>query len=241
MPSTLIHAENITIKHNNLLILDHIDLKIQQGSIVAIIGPSGAGKSSLLQVLSQQKPPSSGTLHIQETHANNPVRHGILFQNSALLLNLNVFENVALPLRYHYPNLAECIITRVVMMKLHCVGLTAAAHKYPTELSGGMAKRAALARAIANDPEIIFYDEPFSGQDNINSAQIAKLIKTLNQHLHTTSILVSHEHTHTFDIADQLIVLAEKTIIAQGSPQSILHNQDPLVQMLINPHKKMEQ
>jgi phospholipid/cholesterol/gamma-HCH transport system ATP-binding protein len=223
------------------LILKSIDLKVQPGTVTAIMGGSGSGKTTLLRVIGGLVTPTRGIAQVfgqdvakldkAQLYAMRK-RMGMLFQFGALFTDLSVFENVAYPLREHTV-LPERMITDLVLMKLHAVGLRGAAELTPAQISGGMARRVALARAIALDPELILYDEPFAGLDPISLGITASLIKNLNSALGATSIVVSHDIDETFSIADQIILIADGAVAAQGTPQDLRQSADPRVRQFI--------
>lgn len=206
------------------------------------MGPSGTGKTTFLQLLGGLLKPHAGDLAIFNTSTRNlpekgwldlRKRMGMLFQSGALFNDLNVFDNIAFPLREH-TRLAEPMIRDIVKMKLEAVGLRGAETLMTTELSGGMSRRVALARAIALDPAIMLYDEPFTGQDPISMGVLLKLIKTLNDVLGLTSILVSHDVHEILEIADEVFILANGELIGQGTPEEIRQNQSALVKQFIH-------
>lgn len=216
-------------------------MAIPQGKITAVLGPSGTGKTTLLRLIGGQLHPAQGTIMVagQQIHAlsRNVLyqlrkRMGMLFQTGGLFTHLNVFENVAFPLREH-TFLSWPMIKALVLMKLQMVGLRGARSLMPSELSGGMARRVALARAIALDPTLIMYDEPFTGQDPISMGVLVKLIRTLNESLHLTSIIVSHDVNETMSISDYVYVISDKKIIGEGTPQSIYANPSKMLQQFI--------
>tara|TARA_B100001093_G_scaffold513780_1_gene586393 strand:- start:605 stop:1333 length:729 start_codon:yes stop_codon:yes gene_type:complete len=235
MNEPLLQAKNLHIYHDKQCIFRNIDVTIEANKTTAFMGPSGVGKSSLLQVLSGQKKQRSGTVFHAKQKNNQALKTGILFQNNALLLHLTVFENVALPIRYHY-HLPEPLIHELVMMKLHAVNLAHAGELYPEQLSGGMSRRAAIARSIALDPNIIFYDEPFAGQDPINAESVAKLIKKMNTYLDATSIIITHEVHLTLQLADYIYIFDKQRIAAQGKPKEVLRADNPFVQSFLSPN-----
>jgi phospholipid/cholesterol/gamma-HCH transport system ATP-binding protein len=223
------------------VIFDDISLTVQKGKITAIMGPSGIGKTTLLKLIGAQLSPDSGTVLFEGTNLHAISRNklyelrrriSMLFQSGALFTNMSVFDNVAFPLREH-TQLDEDIIRTIVMLKLEAVGLRGAAALKPSELSGGMARRAALARAIALDPELIMYDEPFAGQDPISMGVLVKLIKALSKALNLTSIVVTHDVTEVLSIADYVYILANKRIIGEGSPEQIKQSDSELVQQFL--------
>ena len=237
----LIEIDSLTFKRGERVIYDDISLCIQKGKTTAIMGPSGIGKTTLLKLFGGQLRPDMGDVKFRGESIPAMTRKrlfdvrrqmSMLFQSGALFTDMSVFDNVAYPLREH-TNLSEEIIRTMVLMKLQAVGLRGAAQLMPAELSGGMARRAALARAIALDPELIMYDEPFAGQDPISMGVLVKLIKELNDALNLTSVVVTHDVTEVLTIADYIYILAEKKIIGQGTPEEIQHSQSPLVQQFL--------
>lgn len=235
--NNLVEVKNLTFKRGERVIYDNLNLQVQKGKITAIMGPSGIGKTTLLRLIGGQIQPESGQILFDGEdicQASNKTlyqlrqRMGMLFQSGALFTDLSTFENVAFPIREH-TRLPESLIRKLVLMKLEAVGLRGAAQLMPSELSGGMARRAALARAIALDPDLIMYDEPFTGQDPISMGVIVSLIKKLNQALSLTSIVVSHDVNEVLSIADYAYIIADKRIIAEGSPETLLTSKDPQV------------
>jgi phospholipid/cholesterol/gamma-HCH transport system ATP-binding protein len=206
-------------------IFDGVDIAVERGSVTAVMGPSGTGKTTLLRLITGQSAPDSGSVQVfgrdiagfrgQELFALRR-RMGMLFQNGALLTDLDVFENVAFPVRQH-SRLPEPVLRRLVLMKLQAVGLRGAERLMPQELSGGMARRVALARAIVMDPEVLIYDEPFVGLDPISMGVVCRLIRELNDALGITSILVSHDVQEVGTIADRSYLLADGKVVASGS------------------------
>lgn len=238
----LIKIENITFKRGERIIFDDISLSVPKGKITAIMGPSGIGKTTLLRLIGGQLLPESGNIYFE--HWNIPKlgrkalylarkKMGMLFQSGALFTDMNVFDNVAFPLREH-TQLPEPLIRSLVLLKLESVGLRGTAQLMPSELSGGMARRAALARTIALDPELIMYDEPFVGQDPITMGVLIDLIRNLNDALGLTSVIVSHDVPEVMSIADQVYLLANNKIIAEGSPQELANNSDPQVRQFLD-------
>ena len=237
----LIEIDSLTFKRGQRVIYDDISLNIQKGKTTAIMGPSGIGKTTLLKLFGGQLRPDMGDVKFRGESIPSMTRKrlfdvrrqmSMLFQSGALFTDMTVFDNVAYPLREH-TNLSEDIIRTTVLMKLQSVGLRGAAQLMPAELSGGMARRAALARAIALDPELIMYDEPFAGQDPISMGVLVKLIKELNDALNLTSVVVTHDVTEVLTIADYIYILAEKKIIGQGTPEQIQQSDSPLVQQFL--------
>ena len=221
-------------------ILSGIDLVVPRGSVTAILGPSGSGKSTLLAALTGELPPAAGTVEVFGQPVPRRQREllqlrkgiGVLLQGNGLLTDLTAGENVALPLRTH-TKLPARVIEQLVLMKLHAVGLRTAADLYPRELSGGMARRVALARAIALDPPLMLYDEPLTGLDPIASGVIMSLIARLNATLGMTSIIVSHHVRETLPIADQALVVANRGIVFAGTPDELEASEDPLLRQFL--------
>lgn len=226
---TLVTVRGLSFTRGNRQIFSDIDLAIPRGKITAIMGPSGTGKTTLLRLIGGQLRPDAGTIDVdgQRIHTLSQrdlyrlrKRMGMLFQTGALFTHLSVFENVAFPLREH-TRLPENLIRTLVLMKLEAVGLRGAQHHMPSELSGGMARRVALARAIALDPMMIMYDEPFTGQDPISMGVLVKLIRLLNDALELTSIIVSHDVQETSSIADYVYLVSEGRVVEQGTPEDL--------------------
>ena len=233
MSDNIIEITGLTFRRGDRLIFDDLSIGVPRGGITAIMGPSGTGKTTLLKLIGGQEKPESGEIYVDGQDIARMSRKelfavrrniGMLFQSSALFTDLSVYENVAFPMRVH-TDLTEETIRDLVLMKLNAVGLRGARDLMPAELSGGMARRVALARAIALDPSLIMYDEPFTGQDPIAMGVLVDLIKNLNQALNTTSLLVSHDIHETVGIADQIFIIADSKVIASGSPDD-LRNSD---------------
>lgn len=213
-----------------------------RGKVIAVMGGSGSGKTTILRLIGGQLQQQTGTVVIDgETvdAQNNKALYllrrkmGMLFQQGALFTDLTVFENVAFPLREH-TDLPESMIRDLVLMKLHAVGLRNAADLKPSEISGGMARRVAVARAIALDPQLIMYDEPFAGLDPISMGVTANLIRKLNDALGSTSILVSHDVHESFSIADYVYFLSQGKIVAHGTPEDMHASSDPYVRQFVH-------
>ncbi len=247
IPSTsLVELRNLTFGYGERVVLDNISLTLPRGKVTALMGASGGGKTTVLRLIGGQNRAQKGELRLygsdgfQDVGALNQVdlyaarrRMGMLFQFGALFADLSVFENVAFPLREHTV-LPEALIRDIVLMKLNSVGLRGARDLMPNEVSGGMARRVALARAIVLDPELVMYDEPFAGLDPISLGTAARLIRQLNDAMGLTSVFVSHELEQTFGIADQVIILANGKIAAQGTPEHVRQSADPLVSQFVN-------
>jgi phospholipid/cholesterol/gamma-HCH transport system ATP-binding protein len=240
--SSLVELRNLTFGYGERVILDTVSLSVPRGKVTALMGASGGGKTTILRLIGGQIRAQSGqmlfdgddvTPMAQEQMYAARRRMGMLFQFGALFADLSVFDNVAFPLREH-TNLPEALIRDIVLMKLNAVGLRGARDLMPSEVSGGMARRIALARAIALDPELVMYDEPFSGLDPISLAISATLIRKLNDSMGLTSIFVSHELEQTFTIADHVIILANGKVAAQGTPEEVRQSKDPLVYQYVN-------
>ncbi len=224
------------------VLFDNLNLNVRRGQITAILGPSGIGKTTLLKLIGGQLKPSAGEVFFADESVTQASRQrlfqmrrkmGLLFQSGALFPELTVFENVAFPLREH-THLDEAVLRTLVRMKLESVGLRGAENLLATELSGGMARRVALARATALDPELMMYDEPFAGQDPISMGVLLKLIRDLNHTLGLTSIVVSHDVKEVLEIADYVYLLADSSIIAEGTPSEIKENSDPRLIQFVN-------
>ena len=246
-PSTpLVELRHLSFGYGERLILDDVSLTIPLGKVTALMGASGGGKTTILRLIGGQNRAQKGELRLYGPGGHQDVgamsqselyaarrRMGMLFQFGALFADLSVFENVAFPLREH-SQLPQALIRDIVLMKLDAVGLRGARDLMPSEVSGGMARRIALARAIALDPELVMYDEPFSGLDPISLGTAARLIRTLNDTMGLTSIFVSHELEQTFSIADHVIILANGRVAAQGTPQEVRQSADPLVTQYVH-------
>ncbi|MDE1892885.1 MAG: ATP-binding cassette domain-containing protein [Pseudomonadota bacterium] len=233
--STLVRIRGLTTVLNGKTLFDRMDVDIPRGKVTAIMGPSGTGKTTLLKHITGQMRADAGTIVVNGQNVPELPREqlyklregiGYLFQNSALLTDFDVFENVAFPLRQH-TRLPEVLIRNLVLLKLQAVGLRGAARLLPSELSGGMARRVALARAIVFDPMLILYDEPFVGLDPVALNQVLKLIRTLNHTLGITSVLVAHELEAVKQVADHVLLIANGKVVAQGDPRTIASDGSP--------------
>lgn len=231
----LVQVRGLSTVLNGKTIFDRLDLDIPRGKVTAIMGPSGTGKTTLLRHVTGQLMPDAGSIRV--AGADVPTlsrdalfalreRIGFLFQNSALLTDFSVFENVAFPLRQHL-KLPEELVRNIVLTKLQAVGLRGAAELMPSELSGGMARRVALARAIIRDPMLILYDEPFVGLDPIALNQVLRLIRTLNETLGVTSVLVAHEFAAVARAADLVYLIAGGKVVARGTPEELQRDDSP--------------
>ncbi len=246
MPQTdenaLVACRDLSFGYGARRILDGVSFTVPRGKVTALMGASGGGKTTVLRLIGGQVRPQQGSLTFEgvEIPTLDPAglygirrRMGMLFQFGALFTDMSVFDNVAFPLREH-TDLPEALVRDIVLMKLNAVGLRGARDLMPSEVSGGMARRIALARAIALDPDLVMYDEPFAGLDPISLGTAAQLIRRLNDSLGITSIVVSHDLEETFRIADQVIVLANGRIAAQGTPAEVKASEDPLVAQFVH-------
>ncbi|QOW22098.1 ABC transporter ATP-binding protein [Novilysobacter avium] len=237
----IVRLAGLRLDRGSRTVLQDINLSVPRGQVLTVFGPSGSGKSTLLAALTGELAAAAGTVEIfgqpipRRSRALYEVRKGIgvLLQGNGLLTDLTVAENVALPLRTHTA-LPRAVIDRLVRMKLHAVGLVAAADAFPRELSGGMARRVALARALAMDPPLMIYDEPLTGLDPIAAGVVMELVRRLNDSLGLTSILVSHHVRETLPICDQAIMIANRTIVFSGTPAELQASTDPLVRQFLD-------
>jgi len=229
-----VELKNLTFRRDGRLIFDDISLQIPKGKITSILGPSGTGKTTLLGLITGQLTPQSGDVLVDGLSVPNLSRQALfelrkklslLFQSGALFTDMSVFENVAFALREH-TNLPEHMIRDLVLLRLENVGLRGAGQLMPSQLSGGMARRVALARSIILDPELIMYDEPFTGQDPVSKGVLVTLIRSLNAELSLTSVLVSHDVEEALSISDQVYVLSHGQVIASGTPQQLRDSDD---------------
>ncbi|WMW80278.1 ABC transporter ATP-binding protein [Undibacterium cyanobacteriorum] len=241
MPN-LVEIRDLQFSYGGRDILSGLTMDFPRGKVIAVMGGSGSGKTTILRLIGGQIAPQHGHVNVdgQIVHQLKTAdlfalrrKMGMLFQHGALFTDLTVFENVAFPLREH-TKLPESMIQDLVLMKLNAVGLRNAAKLKPSEISGGMARRVALARAVALDPQLIMYDEPFAGLDPISMGVTATLIRNLNNALGSTTILVSHDVHETFVIADYVYFLSQGKIVAQGTPQEMLESTDPYVKQFVH-------
>ncbi|HZW14460.1 MAG TPA: ABC transporter ATP-binding protein [Noviherbaspirillum sp.] len=241
MPN-LVEIRDLHFSYGIRPILSGLQMDFPRGKVVAVMGGSGSGKTTILRLIGGQLQAQTGTIkfdgqmvNARDTRKMYAMRRkmGMLFQHGALFTDLSVFDNVAFPLREH-TTLPEELIRDLVLMKLHAVGLRNAAQLKPSEISGGMARRVALARAVALDPQLIMYDEPFAGLDPISMGVAANIIRRLNDALGSTSILVSHDVHETFLIADYVYFLSQGKIVAHGTPQQMQESNDPYVKQFVH-------
>lgn len=238
----LVEMRHLSFGYGERLVLDDVSLVIPRGKVTALMGASGGGKTTILRLIGGQIKAQKGQTLFDGQDVTPMTqtelyvarrRMGMLFQFGALFVDLSVFENVAFPLREH-TDLSEALIRDIVLMKLNAVGLRGARDLMPRDLSGGMARRVALARAVALDPELVMYDEPFAGLDPISLGTAATLIRELNDAMGLTSIFVSHDLEQTFAVADQIIILANGKVATQGTPDEVRNSTDPLVYQFVH-------
>jgi phospholipid/cholesterol/gamma-HCH transport system ATP-binding protein len=236
-----VELKGMSFKRGSRSIFNNVDIRIPRGKVTGIMGPSGSGKTTLLRLMGAQLRPSKGEVWVNGQNLPKLSRSdlfdarkqmGVLFQSGALFTDLDVFENVAFPLRVH-TQLPDEMIRDIVLLKLQAVGLRGAIDLMPDELSGGMKRRVALARAIALDPQILMYDEPFVGQDPIAMGVLVRLIRLLNDALGITSIVVSHDLTETASIADYLYVVGNGEVLGQGTPEELLNADNPRIRQFM--------
>ncbi len=241
-PEPLVELSDVQFAYDARPILNGIRMRFPRGQVVAIMGGSGSGKTTILRLIGGQLKPTGGKVAVEGATVHEldhdrlyslRRRMGMMFQFGALFTDLTVFENVAFPLREH-TSLPEALIRDLVLLKLNAVGLRGAAQMSTGELSGGMARRVALARAIALDPMLMMYDEPFTGLDPISVGVIANLIRRLNDALGATSILVTHDVSASLSIVDYVYLVAEGRIVAEGTPDEVRASNDPLVHQFVH-------
>ncbi|WP_353348702.1 ATP-binding cassette domain-containing protein [Oceaniserpentilla sp. 4NH20-0058] len=236
-----VQLQNIHFSREGRAIFHDLSLTIPKGKVTVILGPSGTGKTTLLKLMCGQLKPDLGSIVLDSDHLADLSRKALLkvrkrlsllFQSGALFTDMSVFDNVAFPLREH-TKLSESMVRDLVLIRLESVGLRGAAQLMPSELSGGMARRVALARSLALDPELIMYDEPFTGQDPISMGVIMKLIRQVHEDLKLTTVLVSHDVPEALSLADHVYVLAKGEVVASGSPDQLSQSSDPFVQQFL--------
>ncbi|BBN80305.1 ABC transporter ATP-binding protein [Pseudoalteromonas sp. A25] len=241
LSQAIVEVKDVTFTRGDRVIYKNMSFSVPKGKITAIMGPSGIGKTTMLRLIGGQLKPDNGDILFEGQSIPSMSRKALydvrtkmsmLFQSGALFTDMSVFDNVAFPLREH-TQLSEDLIRLVVLMKLQAVGLRGAKDLMPSELSGGMARRAALARAIALDPELIMYDEPFAGQDPISMGVLVKLIKSLNEVLGLSSLIVTHDVNEVLSIADHVVIIAEQGVIGSGTPQQMQQHESDLVQQFL--------
>lgn len=242
MTQNIVEIDNLSFGYKRALLHKGINMSFARGKVTAIMGGSGSGKTTLLRLIGGQVKPTAGEVRVGDTVVHKQGREGIyrlrrqmglLFQHGALFTDLSVFDNVAFPMR-ELTDLSESMIRDLVLLKLSAVGLRGAHTLMPTELSGGMARRVALARAVALDPDILMYDEPFAGLDPISMAVICDLIRTLNDALGATSIIVTHDVEETFSFADYIYFVADGVVAAEGTPEELRQSELPFVHQFIH-------
>jgi phospholipid/cholesterol/gamma-HCH transport system ATP-binding protein len=238
----LVELRGVTCGYGDRIILSDVNLLLPRGKVIGLMGTSGGGKTTVLRLIGRQIDPIKGQVLFDGVDLAGLDREGLyavrrrmglLFQFGALFTDLSVFDNVAFPLREH-TQLNDAMVRDLVLMKLNAVGLRGARDLMPSQVSGGMARRVALARAIALDPDLIMYDEPFAGLDPISMGMAARLIRELNDALGVSSIVVSHDVEETFAIADHIIFVANGGVVAQGTPEQMRQSSDPLVHQFFN-------
>ena len=240
-PTQIVECKQVTFYREGQRIFHDLSLSLEKGKITAILGPSGTGKTTLLKLLCGQLKPDQGEIWVDGLNLANLGRKALfklrkrlslLFQSGALFTDMTVFENVAFPLVEH-TRLPRHMIRDLVLLRLESVGLRGAADLMPSQLSGGMARRVALARSLALDPELIFYDEPFTGQDPISMGALIKLIRETHDDLNLTSVLVSHDVKETLELADMVYLIADGRIVASGTPDELAKSQDAFVRQFL--------
>jgi phospholipid/cholesterol/gamma-HCH transport system ATP-binding protein len=238
----VVEVSEVSFSYGELQILRGLSLKIPRRKVVAILGGSGSGKSTLLKLIGGQLSPERGWIRVEGKVVHKlgaddlyelRRRMGMMFQASGLFTDLSVYENIAFAIREHYPELPEEIVRSLVLMKLHAVGLRGARDLMPADLSGGMTRRVALARAIATDPLLVMYDEPFAGLDPISLNQIVTLIRSLNDALGLTSVIVTYDVFESLKLVDYLYVIADGRLQGEGTPEELLNSKDPYLDQFL--------
>jgi len=239
---TLVSISDLHFSFGPHRVFDGLSLDVPRGKVVAILGASGCGKSTLLKLIGGQLKPAGGRVEVDgqnvpdlDTNALYALRRkmGMMFQSSGLFSDLTVFENIAFPIREHH-DLPDTLLRRLVLMKLHAVGLRGAHAMRPGDLSGGMTRRVALARAIAHDPMMVMYDEPFAGLDPITLNVVAGLIRKLNDALGATSIVVTYDVSESLKVVDYVYVISEGRVVGQGTPKDVLASEDAYLKQFLN-------
>ncbi|HEU4352629.1 MAG TPA: ABC transporter ATP-binding protein [Burkholderiales bacterium] len=242
MSEHVVEIKDLHFSFGDLEVLRGLNLDIRRGQVVAILGGSGSGKSTLLKLIGAQLYPQRGTVTVEGKNVHRlsaedlyrlRLDMGMMFQTSGLFTDLTVYENIAFPLRENF-DLPEDLVRRLVLMKLHAVGLRGARTMMPADLSGGMTRRVALARAIATDPKLMMYDEPFAGLDPISLNQIGNLIRSLNQALGLTSIVVTYDVQEALKVAHYVYVIGDGTIVGKGTPRELSASEDPYLKQFLN-------
>jgi phospholipid/cholesterol/gamma-HCH transport system ATP-binding protein len=238
----IVEVRDLHFAYGDLEIFQGLSLKIPRGKVTAILGGSGCGKSTLLKLIGGQLRPSRGTIKVEGKNVHQldsaalyklRLAMGMMFQNSGLFTDLSVFDNIAFPIRENF-EASEDLVRRLVLMKLHAVGLRGARDLMPADLSGGMARRVALARAVATDPKLMMYDEPFAGLDPISLNHIVELIRTLNQTLGLTSVVVTYDVKEALKVGDYAYMICDGVILAEGTPKELQASKDPYVRQFLN-------
>ena len=242
MSEQVVEIKDLHFSFGDLEVLRGLNLDIRRGQVVAILGGSGSGKSTLLKLIGAQLYPQRGTVTVEgkDVHRLSSeelyklrLEMGMMFQTSGLFTDLSVYDNIAFPLRENF-DLSEDLVRRLVLMKLHAVGLRGARALMPADLSGGMTRRVALARAIATDPKLMMYDEPFAGLDPISLNQIGNLIRSLNQAAGLTSIVVTYDVQEALKVAHYIYVIGDGTIVGRGTPREVSASEDPYLKQFLN-------
>jgi phospholipid/cholesterol/gamma-HCH transport system ATP-binding protein len=242
MGDNVIEVRDLHFSYGELQVFRGLSLAIPRGKVVAILGSSGSGKSTLLKLIGGQLRPSRGSITVEGRNVHQlssdelyklRLEIGMMFQTSGLFSDLSVYENIAFPIRENF-DLPEEVVRRMVLMKLHAVGLRGARDMMPGDLSGGMARRVALARAVATDPKLLMYDEPFAGLDPISLNQIVELIRSLNEALGLTSIVVTYDVQEALKVAEYVYVINDGSVLGQGTPQEISSSADPYLKQFVN-------
>jgi phospholipid/cholesterol/gamma-HCH transport system ATP-binding protein len=237
-----VEIKGLHFSYGDLQVLRGLSLNIPRGQVVAILGGSGSGKSTLLKLIGGQLQPEQGTVKVEgkDVHQLSAdelyqlrLQMGMMFQTSGLFSDLSVYENVAFPIRENF-DVPEELVQRLVLMKLHAVGLRGAREMMPGDLSGGMTRRVALARAVATDPKLLMYDEPFAGLDPISLNQIVELIRSLNQALGLTSIVVTYDVQEALKVADYIYVIGDGVILGRGTSEEVAASEDPYLHQFVN-------